>query len=144
MSAAVLLPRLDGVRQNGKGWRANCPNGHDNVRSSLSITEADDGRVLLHCFACGDTTAILRALGLEMIDLYPERLKDPSPEARKAAQADHKLSSWQAALRVIDSEAQVVFFAAVDMLRGHTLSEDDSVRLMKAAERLTMARAALK
>jgi len=54
MSATPLLDRLQGVRRYGGGWRANCPNGHEKTRGSLSITEGEDGRVLVTCFACHD------------------------------------------------------------------------------------------
>ena len=98
MNASLLLSRLEGVRRSGDGWRANCSNGHAKARGSLSITEADDGRILLSCFACHDTPAILHTLGLEMADLFPERIRDPSPEARQRAREAFKRNSWTAAL----------------------------------------------
>lgn len=85
MNIELILARLEHVKRNGAGWRADCPVGHSHARGSLSLSEADDGRILLHCFACGNATDPLRALGLELADLFPDRIKDPSPQARREA-----------------------------------------------------------
>lgn len=143
MNASLLLARLDGVRRSGSGWRADCPNGHAKARGSLSITEGDDGRVLLACFACHDTPAILRTLGLELADLFPERIKDPSPEARRAAREAFKRHAWASALGVLGRESGVVLIAARDLLRGHTLPPDDVERLELAEDRIARAREVL-
>src|SRR5699024_10310253 len=79
-----IVPLLNGVRKTGTGLRADCPNGHSKAKGSLAITESDDGRLLMHCFACADTAGIMGALGLELGDLYPEPIKDLSPEGRRA------------------------------------------------------------
>lgn len=144
MNASLLLSRLDGVRRSGPGWRANCPNpAHSKVRGSLSITEADDGRILLSCFACHDTPAILGALGLELADLFPERIKDVSPEGRRAAREAFKRSSWATALPVLAREAFVVLLAAHDMLGGKALPPADVERLEQAEDRIARAREVL-
>lgn len=130
MHVDVFLSRLDGVRRSGAGWRANCPNNHEKARGSLSITEADDGRILLSCFACHDTPAILHTLGFEMADLFPERIKDTSPEGRRAAREAFKRSAWAAALGVLGREAGVVLLAARDMLAGKVPPADDVARLL--------------
>lgn len=143
MNAAMLLSRLDGVRRSGDGWRANCPNGHARTRGSLSITEADDGRILLSCFACHDTPAILGALGLELADLFPERIKDTTPEGRRAAREAFKRTSWVAALGVLGREAGVVLLAARDVLAGNVLPTTDLERLALAEDRILRAREVL-
>ncbi|MEW9623256.1 hypothetical protein [Rhodanobacter geophilus] len=139
----MLLSRLEGVRRSGDGWRANCPNGHAKARGSLSITEADDGRILLSCFACHDAPAILRTLDLELADLFPERIRDPSPEARQRAREAFKRNGWHAALGVLGRESGIVLLAARDMLAGKTLVDDDVERLVRAADRIQHAREAL-
>lgn len=144
MTAAALLSRLNGVRQYGNGWRADCPNGHGKSRGSLSITEADDGRVMLHCFACNDTPGILRTLSIEMADLFPARIKDPGPEAREAAAKAFKRNAIGAAIGVLDREATVVYIAACDMHMGKTLSAADAARVGVAAERIWQARELLR
>jgi hypothetical protein len=144
MSATLFLSRLQGVRQRGDGWRADCPNGHQKAHGSLAITEAADGRVMLHCFACGDTPGILRALGLEMAALFPDRLNTPGPEARKAAAEAFKRNAWGAALGVLDRESIVVLIAANDMHAGKALALADVARVGLAAQRIAQAREVLR
>lgn len=143
MSADILLSRLQGVRRSGDGWRADCPNGHQHAKSSLSITQADDGRTLLHCFACSDVHGVLSAVGLELADLFPERIRDPSPESRKRAREGFKRSSWAAALRVLSREATVVLAAAGTLRQGRALTDDDDTRLSQAMQRIDDARGLL-
>lgn len=52
-------------------WMAQCP-AHDDREPSLSLTEADGGRVLFHCFAGCDPEDVLNALGLDWRDCFPE------------------------------------------------------------------------
>lgn len=144
MNADILLSRLQDVRQHSNGWRADCPNDHHKARGSLSIMEADGGRIMLHCFACGDTPGILGALGLEMADLFPERIKDPSPEARKAAAEAFKHHAWRAALGVLEREATVVLIAATDLYAGKVLVAEDVARVGLAVERIAQAREMLR
>ena len=61
-------------RRNGAGYRSQCP-GHDDTLPSLSIKEAEDGRVLLHCFAGCSLGQILDPLSLRKSDLFPPRLR---------------------------------------------------------------------
>lgn len=144
MSAELLLSRLHNVRATGpNSWRADCPNGHTKSRGSLAITQADDSRVLLTCFACHDTPAILAAVGLELANLYPERLKDPSPEAREWAREAFKRDGWRAALGVLGRESTVVLVAAGMLAHGEPLSADDYERLNAARQRIADARAVL-
>lgn len=143
MSADLLLSRVHNVRRSGDGWRADCPNGHSKARSSLAVTQADDGRVLLHCFACNDTPGILAATGLEVADLFPERIRDPSPEARHRARQAFKQAGWMAALGVLMREATVVLIAAGMLRQGHALSGEDDARLALAMQRIEDARAVL-
>lgn len=144
MTAAALLSRLHGVRTTGAAsWRADCPNDHQHARGSLSVTVADDGRLLLHCFACGDVRGILAAVGLELGDLFPERIRDPSPEARQHARDAFKRSAWSAALRVLSREATVVGCAAAMLRQGDALTADDDARLIVAMQRIDDARAVL-
>jgi putative DNA primase/helicase len=67
-----ILSRLDGVRKTAGGWQARCP-AHDDQTASLSVSIGDDGRVLLHDHAGCEPAAVVRALGLEMKDLMPQR-----------------------------------------------------------------------
>ena len=57
-------------RRSSAKWDGQCP-AHDDSHPSLSITVADDGKVLIHCFAGCDVKEILKALGMTVRDLFP-------------------------------------------------------------------------
>jgi len=143
MSAEMLLSKLQNIRRSGDGWRADCPNGHNHARGSLSITQAQDGRVLLCCFACHDTHGILSAVGLELADLFPERIRDPSPEARQRAREAFKRNAWAAGIRVLAREASVVLATAGMLRRGHALTANDCDRLSLSIQRIEGVRGLL-
>ena len=67
----TVLDRLDRVRRTGNGWSARCP-AHEDRDPSLSIAEGADGRVLLRCFAGCALEDVVRALGLELSDLFED------------------------------------------------------------------------
>lgn len=143
MGVDLILTRLERVKRNGAGWRADCPVGHSHARGSLSLSEADDGRILLHCFACGNAADPLRALGLELADLFPERIKDPSPQARKEAHEAFKRTSWRAALGVLVRESGVVLIAARDLRAADVFAGEDADRLALAVDRIEGVREVL-
>lgn len=66
-----VLARLVNVKKNPTGWSATCP-AHDDGTPSLSISEGDGGRCLLHCHAGCTHYAICAALELEQRDLFPK------------------------------------------------------------------------
>jgi Toprim domain-containing protein len=66
-----LLSRLERVSKTHSGWMARCP-AHEDSRPSLSIGAADDGRILLRCFAGCELEAIVGALHVEVRDLFAE------------------------------------------------------------------------
>lgn len=74
-----LLPRLEGAKKTGdRKWVARCP-AHDDRRPSLSIREADDGRLLLHCWSGCGGIAVIRAAGLRDADLFPRSNENRRP-----------------------------------------------------------------
>ena len=102
MVAEELLRLLEGVKQVGPGrWVARCP-AHDDHTPSLSIREAEDGRILLHCFAGCRTADVLQALGLTWRDLFPggaPQTPGVSPRATRRQIG-----------RVVDEAAEVLCF----------------------------------
>ena len=70
----VVLDRLkrEGFdpRKNGTGWKVCCP-AHDDQNPSLKVSEADDGKVLLHCYAGCSFDAIIGALKIDQTELFP-------------------------------------------------------------------------
>ncbi len=73
MSSPVqtVLARLKGVKRSGDGWLARCP-AHDDRNPSLSIGEGGDGRVLLNCHAGCQPGAVVKAIDLDLSDLFPD------------------------------------------------------------------------
>ncbi len=70
----TVLGRLAGVRKQGTGYKATCP-AHDDQTASLSISTGKDGTVILYCHARCDTKDVVKALGLELRDLFPADVK---------------------------------------------------------------------
>jgi len=130
-----LLDRLEGVRRiGGEKAVARCP-GHPDRTPSLSIRQAGDGKVLVHCFAGCAASDVLTAVGLELADLFPEPLKQSGPiRDRKHTHAAVD------ALKVLALEATVLQVAADNLAQGIALNPDDLDRLALAAGRIRRAR----
>jgi putative DNA primase/helicase len=104
---AEIIAKALGGRRAGAGWIARCP-AHDDRKPSLSIRDADEGKVLVHCHASCDQRRVIAALRSRRLwDEYGHRqFTCPTPRApandnenrdetkrSKAAQA-----IWQAAM----------------------------------------------
>ena len=66
-----VLAQLKGVRTSLRGWRACCP-AHGDLEPSLSIGLGEQGQVLLKCFAGCSLERIVEAMGLTILDLFPD------------------------------------------------------------------------
>ncbi|MDT7944436.1 MAG: AAA family ATPase [Dehalococcoidia bacterium] len=94
-----ILTRLEalGCRPRGHNgtWRAHCP-AHDDRRPSLSVTEAEDGKVLLLCRAGCKTEDVLERLGLAWVDLFPDGHQPHNGHDRRQRRQtiDAPLSWW--------------------------------------------------
>ena len=106
MNAETIAKPLGG-RKAGAGWMVLCP-AHRNLQPSLSIRDADDGRVLVHCFGGCDqqrVIATLQSRGL-WTKSGPRLLTCPAPGAVTKSQRDQDdakrsegaLTIWQAAM----------------------------------------------
>ncbi len=134
MSVDTLVSRLEGVKETGAGkYLSRCPS-HDDRSPSLAISEGDDGRVLLHCFAGCDTESVLSAVGLTFSDVMPERIgtEHSYKPVRKRFDAGQ-------VLRVLRSETTLVAIAAENIAEGITLSDGDRDRVFNAACRIRAA-----
>lgn len=131
-SLPLLLGQLKSVRETASGrWIACCP-AHSDKTPSLAIREAEDGRILLHCFAGCTPLEVLGAVGLTMADLFPGETrrgsilhKKPLPDwkrKRLEAQRDH--------------EELVIEIAVADLCNGKDLSPDDKKRCAQAHKRI--------
>lgn len=121
----LVLSRLDKVKAAGAAkWKACCP-AHDDRDPSLSIREADDGKVLLHCWAGCSTTDVLAAIGLTVRDLFPEvHGNSRGPVRRGPSKAARQL------------EATVISIAVEHLRQGKQLSAADRERYETAKRRL--------
>lgn len=138
MSAHIVLERLEKVRHTGPGrWIARCP-AHDDRSPSLSIREADGGRVLIHCFGGCKTGAILDAIGVEFSTLFEKR--EPGAHYRPI-KASYPASDL---LLLISHEAQVVAQIAALAQERPWLEDEEIDRLVTAAERIGRARDAIR
>jgi hypothetical protein len=118
-----VLGRLDKVKATGcRRWEAKCP-GHNKTGTSLSIREADDGKVLLHCWAGCTTRDILAAIGLELRDLFPG--DKPARRGPSRAAVEHERTVYQIGLSMQQT--------------GCRLSADDLARFELAKQRLGVA-----
>lgn len=129
----LLLARLEGVITTGNGWRARCP-AHGGRSASLSITEGDNGTLLMHCFAGCETHDVLAAVGLRISDLFVRRdLRSMSPGERRQLRQASLLPRWRAALEVLSHEATVLLIAAAKLSDGAALDDGELTRLRVAA-----------
>jgi hypothetical protein len=134
----ALLPKLDAVKERGPGrWGARCP-AHDDRGPSLSIREANDGTLLLHCFAGCGADDVVTAVGLELRDLFPADLRYRPGEGRAALRPGAR---WvpRDVLAAVAFEALLVAVAADDVAAGHELSDEDRGRVREGARRLRAA-----
>jgi hypothetical protein len=92
-----VLALLDDVKQTGGRWRSLCP-AHPCESRSLSITEGDDGRVLLKCFAGCTVDKITAALGLQITDLFSKK-REPLPTWRPPKTREERLEAENRRLR---------------------------------------------
>jgi len=91
-----LMERLDGIRQNGDGYVARCPNpahgkGRGDLNPSLSVSEGADGRALVKCWGGCSIEEVIGPIGLVKRDLFErngsgEGGPPPPPTARSTRQ----------------------------------------------------------
>ena len=131
--AEKFVQRLSKVKGRNGQWTASCP-AHEDKSPSLSVREAEDGRVLVHCFGGCDVQSVLGAVGMDMSDLFPER--DERLGSNQASKPLKPAFYASDLLRIASFECLVVMIAAYDMRRGKKLSEEDLARLETAQQRI--------
>jgi DNA primase len=90
----ALRERGSIVNENGSSAKAQCP-AHDDNKPSLSITPFP-GKVLLYCHAQCRSDDVVRALGLQMHDLFDNKrdVTYPYPDGREVHRNPDK-TFWQ-------------------------------------------------
>lgn len=135
MIADKLLNQLTKVKRTGpESWIACCP-AHADKNPSMTITEKDDGRVLVHCFAGCSVDEVLGAAGLTFDDLFPERVENPyapnKPERMPFNPRD--------VLASVSTESLITAIAASQLAQGIPLPQPEKDRLLVAVSRLQEA-----
>ncbi|RZB38011.1 MAG: putative DNA primase/helicase [Desulfobacteraceae bacterium Eth-SRB2] len=78
-----ILNKLENVKESSPGqWTALCP-AHSDQHPSLSIKNGDGGRILLKCHAGCRVEDIVKAVGLEVKDLFPNKKYMPNRKPSK-------------------------------------------------------------
>jgi putative DNA primase/helicase len=130
MNGEVIAQFLGG-RKAGCGWTAPCP-AHDDRTPSLSIRDAEDGRILVHCHAGCDqeqVIAALRKLGLWNENDYRRRSRASrhalveQQQGQDARRSKAALAIWQSAKPARGTLAETYLAA-----RGIDLPPPDALR----------------
>jgi hypothetical protein len=120
-TAWAPLTSLPRAREDGKGgYYVSCPTDrhqHGDRSAGLHVTKAEDGAVLVHCFAGCDSRDVLHAVGCTPKDLYPDTPErhraqtkaarsieaPPDPHMVALCNAEYQacLDGWMAASRVV-------------------------------------------
>lgn len=139
---ALILDRLESPRKTSDGFLARCPS-HDDRTPSLSVSEASDGRVLIHCFAGCSAKEILGAIHLELADLFPGH----------SSSGGHVYGPWnvnrlpmsskiRAAVNVLALESDVLIIGGRKAIAG-TISYEDLERMALSVTRIMDTRRVL-
>lgn len=124
-----ILNGLNGVKSTGKNkWVARCC-AHEDRSPSLAIKELDNGNILLKCFAGCSVNEIVGALGLELSDLFSEKIVKRENRPFDPCQI----------LECLKDESLILVLAANDMVNGVYMNEDSVRRVHMAHERITAA-----
>ena len=101
MKTLDVLDRFQNVVSNNGKWVALCP-AHKDRSPSLAINETDD-RLLLHCFAGCETRHVAAAVGLDMSDLFHQKLTSIKLTEGKRKRYEEVLLRERIQVAVIDS-----------------------------------------
>ena len=130
-----FLNKLDKVQGKRGHWIACCP-AHEDKRPSLAITETDDGRILLKCFAGCSAYEVVSSVGMDLTDLFPKDQSFTPHNGNKPVKRPFYATDL---MRVIHFEATIVQIVAFDISEGKKVSETDRQRVRLAYERITEA-----
>lgn len=108
-----IVERIPDARPYKHGYRAKCPSHDGKHRDSLSLSEGEDGAALVHCFGGCETADVLRTIGLEMKDLYPE--------SHPGAKGQRPKAGWSWKKRKdrleVDAEKIAIQFASLTVVK---------------------------
>jgi len=120
MPAQDILDRVQKYRKSGNNsWMATCP-AHGDLSPSLSVTELDDGRVLINCYAGCGALDVLASVGLDWSTLYPDTTQHFNAPRRPSTAS---------------LEDFVVELAEHAKKTGQSLSREDKARYVSALKK---------
>lgn len=125
----VVARHLDGVVSKGKTLKARCP-AHEDKTPSLSVSEGEDGRVLLHCFGGCSAEAVVAAMGLKMSDLF---IADANRQRTQKVPG----ATFRELNAAADRERQILYFVKADQKAGRVVSQADLERANLALSRIS-------
>jgi len=121
LSAADLANALGGYKV-GVGWMMRCP-AHDDRTPSLSICDADDGKVLVHCHAGCKQVKVIDALRSRGLWATNERRDCRQPRQSPYNQRDRKdVKPSAEALAIWDASATTPGTLVENYLRSRGLN----------------------
>ena len=134
-----FLNKLEKVKGSKGRWTACCP-AHVDRSPSLAITETDDGRILLKCFAGCSAQQVVEAVGMDLTDLFPSdnniNYLKANNQGNKPVRRPFYASDL---LKIIQFEALITSIAAFDLSEGREVSTEDRKRLKTALSRINEA-----
>lgn len=133
-----FLNKLEKVRGSKGRWTACCP-AHVDRSPSLAITETDDGRILLKCFAGCSAQQVVEAVGMDLTDLFPNDNNLSSLKEKHFNKPVRRPFYASDLLKIIQFEALITSIAAFDLSQGREVSTEDRKRLKTALSRINEA-----
>ena len=134
-----FLNKLEKVKGSKGRWTACCP-AHNDKNPSLAITQTDDGRILLKCFAGCSAQQVVEAVGMDLTDLFPSdnniNYLKANNQGNKPVRRPFYASDL---LKIIQFEALLTSIAAFDLSQGREISTEDRKRLKTALSRINEA-----
>jgi hypothetical protein len=128
-----ILPRLEKVKRTGpNNWLSCCP-AHDDQSPSMTIHAADDGRILVHCWAGCSFEEIKDAVGLGWEPWFPPKPIEYAPKVRRPFPAADVLEA-------LSFECIVIAVHAAQLANGEQLSDEDKARMWLAFDRFQEGR----
>ena len=88
MTFEEFCSHLQGIEGKGKQRTALCP-AHGDKHQSLSVSEGEDGRILVKCHYGCSTKDIVSAMGLTLQDLFPTPEKKPEKKPERKIVASY-------------------------------------------------------
>ena len=105
MNAQDVSDRLEKVTGSKGKWMACCPS-HQDKSPSLAVTETAD-RVLVQCFSGCDTQDVTAAIGLNLADLFYNKLAGAEITERKRQRFEKVLKSERIQVAIINAVEKV-------------------------------------